>query len=280
MSRKIIESVQGFRTTDGAGVNLVRVLGRETTEGYDPLLMLDSFDSKDPNDYIKGFPFHPHRGIETITFLEQGEIAHKDSMGNEDVIRPGDCQWMTAGSGIEHEEMPLPADRMLGVQVWLNLAAKDKMTQPFYHTLTHDSMPQVPVDGGNVKIISGEFNGTQGFQAPNHDLHFLSIKLDAGKELTFPTREEDQVIFFTLEGDALVEGQEVKEKTAVVLEKGSEVTVKAGETPMQILFFSGEALREPVAWSGPIVMNTREELHQAWLDLRNGDFIKDQAAGI
>lgn len=278
--RSIIDKVQGFRTTDGAGVSLVRVLGHETTEDFDPILMLDSFDSENPEDYIKGFPVHPHRGIETITFLERGAMAHRDSLGNSGVIESGDVQWMTAGSGIMHEEMPEPVPRILGVQVWLNLPAKQKMTPPSYHSLTKDGMPVVPVEGGQVTIVSGAFRGTQGFSAPYHPLRFLSIKLEAGQSLELETDPEAAVMLFTLEHDAEIAGQPVAAKTAVRLDSGDLVTVRALDQAAQILYFESPRLEEPIAWAGPIVMNSREELHQAWLDLRNDEFIKDQASGI
>lgn len=278
--RTIQEKVQGFRTTDGAGVSLVRVLGRETTESFDPILMLDSFDSENPEDYIKGFPVHPHRGMETITFLERGAMAHRDSLGNSGVINSGDVQWMTAGSGIMHEEMPEPVPHILGVQVWLNLPAQDKMTQPSYHSLTKAGMPVVPVEGGEVTIVSGAFRGTQGFQAPYQPLRFLSIKLEPGQGLELDCDPEAAVLLFTLEHDAEIAGEPIAAKTAVRTEPGDRVTLKALDQPAQVLYFESPRLEEPIAWSGPIVMNSREELHQAWLDLRNDEFIKDQAAGI
>ncbi|MFQ9981162.1 MAG: pirin family protein, partial [Finegoldia magna] len=161
MKRKILNRTQGFRTKDGAGVSLVRVLSRNTTKEYNPILMLDSFDSTDPDDYIKGFPMHPHRGIETITYLREGTMTHKDSMGNEDTITDNEVQWMTAGSGIMHEEMPKPSKRMLGVQLWLNLLSKDKMVRPHYQSLRGDDLKIVEEDFARVKVISGEYKGTK-----------------------------------------------------------------------------------------------------------------------
>lgn len=278
--RTIQEKVQGFRTRDGAGVSLVRVLGHETTESYDPLLMLDSFDSENPEDYINGFPFHPHRGIETITFLERGAMAHQDSLGNSGVIESGDVQWMTSGSGIMHEEMPEPVPRILGVQVWLNMPAAEKMSPPGYHSLTKADMPVVKVEGGEVTIISGEFQGVQGFKPPHHFLRFLSVKLEAGQSLEIPGDAESAVMLFTLEGDAEIGGEVIAEKTAVRTDAGDSVVIKALDKPAQVLYFEGKRLEEPIAWSGPVVMNTREELHQAWLDLRNDEFIKQEATGI
>lgn len=279
MERSIETKVKGFRTSDGAGVSLVRVLGRETVKGYDPFLMLDSFDSTNPADYTAGFPMHPHRGIETITYLAEGAIAHEDSLGNKGMINAGDVQWMTAGSGIMHEEMPQASDRMLGVQLWLNMAQKDKMKPPAYHSLTKDSMPVVDLEGGSLTVIGGEYKGVQGFQGEHHPIDFYSIRLEDGAKLTLDAPADDQVIFFLLEGDATISGEKVDEKTAVLMSRGEQVTVEANDGPIEVLYLHSTMLEEPVAWGGPIVMNTREELNLAFQELREGTFIKDRPQG-
>ena len=178
MGRKVDKKVTGYATQDGAGVKLHRVLGHSTVRDYDPLLMLDSFDSENPDDYIAGFPLHPHRGIETITYMSRGEMEHKDSLGNKGVIRDGQVQWMTAGSGILHEEMPQPVERMLGVQIWLNLPAKDKMCPPAYHSIEAEDIIDVPVEGGKVRVISGRYGEHQAFRGEYIDAHFYSIQLE------------------------------------------------------------------------------------------------------
>ncbi len=279
MERTIETKVKGFRTSDGAGVSLVRVLGRETVKGYDPFLMLDSFDSTNPADYTAGFPMHPHRGIETITYLAEGAIAHEDSLGNKGMINAGDVQWMTAGSGIMHEEMPQASERMLGVQLWLNMAQKDKMKPPAYHSLTKDSMPVVDLEGGSLTVIGGEYNGVKGFQGEHHPIDFYSIRLEDGAKLTLDAPADDQVIFFLLEGDATISGEKVDEKTAVLMSRGEQVTVEANDGPIEVLYLHSTMLEEPVAWGGPIVMNTREELNLAFQELREGTFIKDRPQG-
>ena len=215
MKRKILNRTQGFRTKDGAGVSLVRVLSRNTTKEYDPILMLDSFDSTDPEDYIKGFPMHPHRGIETITYLREGTMTHKDSMGNEDTITDNEVQWMTAGSGIMHEEMPKPSKRMLGVQLWLNLLAKDKMVRPHYQSLRGDDLKIIEEDNAKVKVISGEYKGIKGYAPKYLPLDFYEIEIKKNDEFTIDTKDDQQVILFTLIGDIEVEGDVVSEKTAV-----------------------------------------------------------------
>lgn len=276
MKRKILNRTQGFRTKDGAGVSLVRVLSRNTTKEYDPILMLDSFDSTDPEDYIKGFPMHPHRGIETITYLREGTMTHKDSMGNEDTITDNEVQWMTAGSGIMHEEMPKPSKRMLGVQLWLNLLAKDKMVRPHYQSLRGDDLKIVEEDNAKVKVISGEYKGIKGYAPKYLPLDFYEIEIKKDEEITIDTKDDQQVILFTLIGDIEVEGDVVSEKTAVTTTDGDKLTIKAKDEDVIVLFLQSIPTNEDIAWAGPIVMNTNEDLRQASLDLRNGTFIKEK----
>ena len=276
MKRKILNRTQGFRTKDGAGVSLVRVLSRNTTKEYDPILMLDSFDSVDPDDYIKGFPMHPHRGIETITYLREGTMTHKDSMGNEDTITDNEVQWMTAGSGIMHEEMPKPSKRMLGVQLWLNLLAKDKMVRPHYQSLRGDDLKIIEEDNAKVKVISGEYKGIKGYAPKYLPLDFYEIEIKKNEEFTIDTKDNQQVILFTLIGDIEVEGDVVSEKTAVTTTDGDKLTIKAKDEDVIVLFLQSIPTNEPIAWAGPIVMNTNEDLRQASLDLRNGTFIKEK----
>lgn len=276
MKRKILNRTQGFRTKDGAGVSLVRVLSRNTTKEYDPILMLDSFDSTDPEDYIKGFPMHPHRGIETITYLREGTMTHKDSMGNEDTITDNEVQWMTAGSGIMHEEMPKLSKRMLGVQLWLNLLAKDKMVRPHYQSLRGDDLKIVEEDCAKVKVISGEYKGIKGYAPKYLPLDFYEIEIKKNEEFTIDTKDDQQVILFTLIGDIEVEGDVVSEKTAVTTTDGDKLTIKAKDEDVIVLFLQSIPTNEPIAWAGPIVMNTNEDLRQASLDLRNGTFIKEK----
>ncbi|MCI6000812.1 MAG: pirin family protein [Finegoldia magna] len=276
MKRKILNRTQGFRTKDGAGVSLVRVLSRNTTKEYDPILMLDSFDSTDPEDYIKGFPMHPHRGIETITYLRDGTMTHKDSMGNEDTITDNEVQWMTAGSGIMHEEMPKPSKRMLGVQLWLNLLAKDKMVTPHYQALRGDDLKIVDEGSAKVKVISGEYKCTKGYAPEYLPLDFYEIEIKKNEEITIDTKQDHQVILFTLIGDIEVEGDVVSEKTAVTTTDGDKLTIRAKDEDVIVLFLQSIPTNEQIAWAGPIVMNTNEDLRQASLDLRNGTFIKEK----
>lgn len=274
MERTVSQQVRGFVTHDGAGVRLVRVLGSETVREYDPILMLDSFDSRNPDDYIAGFPMHPHRGIETISYVYSGAMTHKDSLGNEDTIGAGEVQWMTAGSGILHEEKLPAAERLLGVQLWLNLPAKDKMVPPMYRSIKHAEIPEVTLESGKLRLLAGEYEGTRGYNSEYLPLDYYDLHIRPNASLTIQTARERSVMVFTLLGDAYIAGEAIKEKTAVKLTAGDAVTIGAGDTEAQVLFVSSLRLDEPVVWGGPIVMNTREDLNKAFEDLRNGTFLK------
>lgn len=274
MERKISKQVRGYRTQDGAGVDLVRVLSRRTSEEYDPILLLDSFDSTDPAQYKAGFPMHPHRGIETITYVYHGQITHRDSLGNEDTIADGEIQWMTAGSGILHEERLPASERLLGVQLWLNMPAKDKMADPAYNSIKNDMIEEITLDGGKLRLLAGEFENRKGFTSKYLPLDFYDVHLDPGASVLINTEKEHSAMIFTLSGDAYIGGEHVKEKTAVKLTPGDHVEIKAADTNMQVLFISSLKLGETIAWGGPIVMNTEEELEAAFEDLKNGTFLQ------
>jgi len=274
MERKISKQVRGYRTQDGAGVDLVRVLSRRTSEEYDPILLLDSFDSTDPAQYKAGFPMHPHRGIETITYVYHGQITHRDSLGNEDTIADGEIQWMTAGSGILHEERLPASERLLGVQLWLNMPAKDKMADPAYNSIKNDMIEEITLDGGKLRLLAGEFENRKGFTSKYLPLNFYDVHLAPEASVLINTEKEHSAMIFTLSGDAYIGGEHVKEKTAVKLTSGDSVEIKATDTNMQVLFISSLKLGETIAWGGPIVMNTEEELEAAFEDLKNGTFLQ------
>lgn len=273
MTRTITDAVRGFRTQDGAGVSLVRVLGHSTIEPYDPILMLDSFDSTNPADYTAGFPLHPHRGIETISYVYRGQMTHRDSLGNEDTIGDGEVQWMTAGSGIMHEEKLPASERLLGVQLWLNLPAKDKMVHPAYKSIKNHEIEEIEFEGGKIRLLAGSYGEHQGYASKYLPLDYYDIHLNPGASITVPTDKDRSIMLFTLLGDAQVAGKQVDEKTALRLSEGESVTISAGDTAAQVLFISSEAVKEPVVWGGPIVMNTREELQKAYDDLDAGTFL-------
>ena len=273
--RGILQTVMGTRTSDGAGVRLTRVLSNGTVKDFDPFLMLDFFDSVNPQDYIAGFPMHPHRGIETITYLIKGRIEHEDSLGNKGAINSGESQWMSAGSGILHQEMPKPAERMLGFQLWLNLPKKEKMSQPEYLSITPDMIANVKKEDVQVRVISGTFEGQSGVVPRHIKASLFDIELTDGAKIEIPAKQDETVFVFLIEGDAMIEDQHIPQATAVLFGDGDSIEVCAmpGQN-LRFAFFSGKALHESVAWGGPIVMNTQEELRHAFDELRAGTFIK------
>ena len=276
--REIRRIVTGSHQVDGAGVRLVRVLGPRQTEEFDPFLMLDAFDSRNPDDYIKGFPWHPHRGIETVTYLIAGDIEHGDSLGNKGHILDGGCQWMTAGSGIIHQEMPQPSPRMLGLQLWLNLPSKDKWVRPKYRDITAAMIPKVQEDTGTVSVISGAYSGTKGATQGDYvRVLLLDVALKPGSTWRLPVDNQSALFVYILEGAGLCNDPPVRLEShrAILFGEGEGFLIQAGPEGMRFMLFSGRPLREPIAWGGPIVMNTQKELDQAFAEIDNGTFIRE-----
>ncbi|MGB8490294.1 MAG: pirin family protein [Bacteroidales bacterium] len=284
--RKNKQIVRGQHTIDGAGVRLRRVLGLQTVKDYDPFLMLDGFDSTNPKDYIKGFPWHPHRGIETVTYLLKGEIEHGDSLGNSGVIRDLQCQWMTAGSGIIHQEMPKVSDRLLGCQLWVNLPKKDKMTQPVYRDIKENDVKVVKEENAIVRVLSGSYRNNHGAVKGEYlKVQYLDVALERGSIWRYKETPNDQTLFIYLIEGTLASDEtltEFAEKTCAILLSSSsanssefdEVVLKAGDEGARFFLLAAKPLKEPVAWGGPIVMNTEEELEEAFRELENKTFIK------
>lgn len=274
--REIKEIVAGRPSIDGAGVHLVRVLSRRNVVNFDPFLMLDAFDSTDPNDYVLGFPMHPHRGIETVTYLIEGRIEHQDSMGNKGEIVSGSCQWMTAGRGILHQEMPKAAPRMLGLQLWVNLAADKKMTEPAYRDITPDLVTKVEDETAHVAIVAGEYKrhrgGTRGEYIP---VTFLDVTVKPGQTWEYDTKADENLFVYTMLGSCVFGSADepAQPKRAVLFTEGDYFRASS-ENGGRFILVSGKPLREPVAWGGPIVMNTEEELQQAFAELEDGTFIR------
>ncbi len=269
-------------TLDGAGVRLHRAFGFGREELFDPFLLLDEFRSDDPEEYRAGFPWHPHRGIETITYVIQGEIEHGDSLGNSGRIRAGDVQWMTAGSGIIHEEMPGgdTDGRLDGFQLWTNLPARHKMMDPRYRSISSAEIPVVESDEATIRVICGELGGACG---PVRDTvsgpEYLDVTLHPGKTWTHPTTPGHTVFVYLIEGKAcfgpdsehpICDGH----RSVVLFRDGDEATIRTGDSGVRFLFVSGAPLGEPIAWGGPIVMNTREELQCALDEYHSGHFVK------
>lgn len=276
--RNIKRLVNGIPAIDGAGVQLVRLVGNNDVKDFDPFLLFDAFDSTDPATYIKGFPWHPHRGMETVTYLIEGEIEHGDSLGNVDVIRAGDCQWMTAGSGIIHQEMPRPANRLLGGQLWLNLPAKNKMTAPQYKPIVKSDIPVIEEKNATVRILTGSYNGHKG--ATDGDFvkaMYLDITVHPDSEWEIDTPPSHTLFIYIVEGKATF-GHDyprtIAAKNVVLFDTGEALKLHTSEKPVRLLLMSGKPLREPIAWGGPIVMNTREELMNAFQELDENTFIK------
>ncbi len=282
MYRKIKSRWSSTPTIEGAGVKLRRVFGGAEVPRLDPFLLLDDFGSSKPEDYMKGFPWHPHRGIETVTYMLEGIVNHEDSLKNKGSITDGGIQWMTAGSGIIHQEMPqVYTGEMRGFQLWVNLPQKDKMSAPRYQDVKKNDVPEIIKDGAKIKIICGEVDGVKG---PVSDLfaspQYLDVALPPKGEVSLSVSEGCTAFLFVFEGAGVAgEGDVLTAKGGMVeFERvgGEEVCMRAGESGMRFLFVSGRPLGEPVAWYGPIVMNTQEELQTAFRELQEGTFIKNR----
>ena len=298
--RPVKRIVQSQPTIEGAGVRLRRAFGFGDTAETDPFLLLDDFRNDRPADYLAGFPWHPHRGIETITYVLSGTVEHGDSLGNRGTLASGDVQWMTAGRGIMHQEMPQgdPQGRMHGFQLWANLPSSLKMTAPRYQDIKGAEIPEVTDDDGTrVRVVCGDFWGKKGpVDGVAADPRYLDIFVPPGKRKTFKVEIERHAFAYVFEGDGTfraaskpigvlsekqVDGNEilvrekVGDRSLVLFDAGDEITVQAGDKGIRFLLVSGKPIQEPVAWYGPIVMNTQAELQQAVAELRSGTFIQN-----
>jgi redox-sensitive bicupin YhaK (pirin superfamily) len=281
--RKIRKVLKSKPTVEGAGVHLQRAFGFTEVPLFDPFLLFDDFRSDKPEEYLKGFPWHPHRGIETITYVLAGDVEHGDSMGNKGTIGSGDVQWMTAGSGIIHQEMPKGdgEGRMLGFQLWANLPKTQKMMDPRYRDIKADLIPEVVMDDGTkMSIIAGRVGQTEG---PVKDIviepEYLDVSVPPGSTFTHPTKKGHNVFAYVIGGKGRFSagnGPSVEDGNIIIFEDGLEVAVTTGVDPVRFLLISGRPLGEPVAWSGPIVMNTQEELKLALEEYRAGTFVKHE----
>lgn len=276
LQRKITAKIKGTRTIDGAGVHLVRVLANNTASIFDPILMLDSFDTDDYELYKAGFPMHPHRGIETISYVYKGNMQHADSLGNSDTVTSGGVQWMTAGSGIMHEERIPKSERLLGVQLWLNLPQKDKMTNPKYFNIKSETIPEVALDDGYLRVLAGSYGDVKGFNPPHLSFDYYDVHIKAKGRVQIEVAPERSVMIFTLKSGVKIGDEIVDEKTAAKLSSGTSIRIQALDDDAQVLIMSSVHLGEPIAWGGPIVMNTKDELNAAFKELNDGTFIKDK----
>ena len=276
---RVIRTVRGRPTSDGAGVKLTRVIGGPDLPDLDPFLLLDEFGTDKAEDYIAGFPEHPHRGFETVTYMLDGRMRHRDNHGNEGLLTPGAVQWMTAGRGLVHSEMPeQESGRMRGFQLWVNLPAREKMTAPEYQEFAPDRIPVAkPAAGAEVKVIAGRVGDVQGpISQPATDPVYLDIALDAGKAWEYALPAGHNAFAYVFEGALTVgEGDEARPLDTHemgVLGGGEVLQVRAGSRPVRVIVVAGRPLREPVMRHGPFVMNTRQELMQAFVDFQEGRF--------
>ncbi|MEQ1575913.1 MAG: pirin family protein [Vicinamibacterales bacterium] len=297
--RPIKRITQSTPTLEGAGVHLHRGFGFGKTSDFDPFLLFDDFRNDNPDEYLAGFPWHPHRGIETITYVLAGSVEHGDSLGNRGSLGAGDVQWMTAGSGILHQEMPQgdPKGRMHGFQLWANLPASLKMTPPRYQDVTAGDIPEVVDDDGTrVRVVCGSFWGKKGpVEGVAADPRYIDVSVPPGQRRVLEVETSRHAFAYVFAGsgtfrdasapravatDVVGSGaaaqavDEVSNRSLVLFDRGDEVVVQAGDAGIRFLLVSGTPLEEPVAWSGPIVMNTQEQLQQAYDELRRGTFIK------
>lgn len=296
--RPVKKILKAQPTIEGAGVRLRRAVGFGDPSEVDPFLLLDDFRSDNPDDYLAGFPWHPHRGIETITYVLAGSVEHGDTLGNKGVISSGDIQWMTAGSGILHQEMPKgdTKGRMHGFQLWTNLPSALKMTSPRYQEIKSTDIPEVTDDDGTkVRLVCGDFWGKKGpVDGIAANPVYVDVSVPAGKQKTLPIDTRNNAFAYVFAGSGkfcnssgpltvptesvgwldTTPPSETNNRSLILFDSGDEVTVQAGEEGIRFLLISGRPLKEPVAWYGPIVMNTQAELQEAFEELQNGTFIK------
>jgi len=278
--RSIVHRYPGVPTLEGAGVRLRRSFSNNEVPLFDPFLLLDRFGSSNPEDYLAGFPWHPHRGIETVTYVLDGRVAHGDTLGNSGVIGSGDVQWMNSGSGIIHQEMPQRTEgTMSGFQLSVNLPAKEKMSVPAYRGLAAGEIPEVSMDAGQkVKVVAGSFESVEGpVRGIPVDPTYLDVRLPPGESFEFAPQPGFTALAHTIEGAGTFEGSDPKAVAAgetVLFGPGRAARARAADAGARFLFVSGRPLHEPVAWYGPIVMNRQEELVQAMRELQAGDFVK------
>lgn len=276
MQRNIKKIIKGMATQDGAGVKLTRVLGARDVRDIDPFLMLDAFDSSNPDDYTKGFPWHPHRGIETFTYLIAGKIEHQDSLGNKGILSDNEAQWMTAGSGIIHQEMPKAAPRMLGLQLWINLPKAHKMTTPAYWDIKAKDILDLKKEDQSIRIISGELEGLRPDIQPKYvAARILDVQLNSGATFTLDTPKDKTVFLYLFEGLLINSALQnpIQDHSVALFSEGDSLSLTA-KSESRFVVFEGMPLNEPVAFGGPIVMNTQAELMQAFKELDEGTFIR------
>ncbi|MFX1507400.1 MAG: pirin family protein [Promethearchaeota archaeon] len=279
MSIREIKSIsKSSSVTEGAGVKLKRVFAQKETTVLDPFLLLDDFHSNNPDDYIAGFPWHPHRGIETVTYMLEGKVEHQDSIGNQGILKGGDIQWMTAGSGIIHSEMPAQIDGLLwGFQLWVNLPAANKMMAPRYQDIPADQVPEFTLENGvKIRLLAGKMNGYEG---PVQDIvtnpEYIDVTIPPDTQFEHEISKDYTVFAYCFEGEGYFgKEKQVSTETLVIFNNGDSVQITTKEHQVRFLLVSGKPINEPIVWYGPIVMNTQAEIQTAFTEYRNGTFLK------
>jgi len=279
-TRTIRQRIPAYEVTEGAGVTVHRSIGTPALRNLDPFLMLDHFGSDNPDEYIAGFPDHPHRGFITFTYMLDGHMEHRDSMGNRGDLKAGGAQWMKAASGVIHSEMPRQANGLMrGFQLWINLPASEKMSDPAYQEFSATAIPEVTQGGARVRVLAGEFNGTHGvIEDPFTDVLYLDVALPAHATFSLPLEAARHAFVYVFDGSARLASDDLAKHTLAVLGSGDTVEIKAGTDGARFILVAGRPIGEPVVQYGPFVMNTRAEIEQAMADYRDGKLVKTRAA--
>ena len=277
--RRIRQRVPALEVTEGAGVTVHRSIGTPALKNLDPFLMLDHFGSDNPDEYIAGFPEHPHRGFITFTYMLDGHMEHRDSMGNRGDLKAGGAQWMKAASGVIHSEMPRQTDGLMrGFQLWINLPASEKMSDPAYQEFSADAIPEVALEQGRVRVLAGQFGATRGvIEDPATDVLYLDVSLEAGAHFSLPVEPARNAFVYVFEGSARLARDALATHTLAVLGPGDTVEIAAGDAGARFILVAGRPLGESVVQHGPFVMNTREEIEQAFSDYCEGRFVRAKA---
>jgi len=280
--RTIRQRVPALEVTEGAGVTVHRSIGTPALKNLDPFLMLDHFGSDNPDEYIAGFPEHPHRGFITFTYMLDGHMEHRDSMGNRGDLKAGGAQWMKAASGVIHSEMPRQTDGLMrGFQLWINLPARDKLSDPAYQEFSAAAIPEVVQGGVRVRVLAGEFGGVRGvIDDPATDVRYLDVALAAGARFGLPLNDTHNAFVYVFEGAVQLAGDALAQHTLAVLGSGDTLEIVAEEAGARFILVAGRPIGEPVVQYGPFVMNSREEIEQAFADYRDGRLVRTRAAMI
>lgn len=278
--RPVAQLIKAQAVREGAGVTVHRTIGTPALRNFDPFLMLDHFGSDDPNQYIAGFPDHPHRGFITLTYMLDGHMLHRDSMGNQGDLHSGAAQWMRAASGVIHSEMPQQTEGLMrGFQLWINLPAAQKMSDPAYQEFAPERIPEVKEPGRRVRVVSGEYSGVFGpIDDPHTNVQYLDVTLDAGAQFTRKLAKELRALAYVFEGSTQTAASELPRHSLAILGDGDEFSMTAGPQGARFILVAGRPIGEPIVQYGPFVMNTRDEIEQAMDDFRNGRLVRKKAS--